>query len=135
MLEDYHNKVFILVLYHFLNLRHIVAPSLNSILLNDSMFGFPSSPEKASEGLLKLNYLCIVPLVHLLNIWIFFIVVKRTWKQISKCWVSWLNISWAFLVHKLKQSVFSTLKVWSQASGDVNLVYKTINMLIMIEKN
>ncbi len=55
MLEDYH----ILVLYHFLNLRHIVAPTLNSILLNDSMFGFPSPHEKASEGLLKLElYLC-----------------------------------------------------------------------------
>ncbi len=61
-----------------MNLRHIVAPSLNSILLNDSMFQFPSSHEEASEGLLKLEYLCIVPLIHLLNILFIFLLL---WKE------------------------------------------------------
>ncbi len=77
MLEDYHNKVFILVLYYFLNLRHIVAPSLNSILLNDSMFGFPSSLEEASEGLLKLELSLYCAIGASIKYMIFFLLLCK----------------------------------------------------------
>ncbi len=78
MLVDYHNKVFILVLYHFLNLRHIVTPSLNSILLNDSMFGFPFSHEEASEGLLKLELSLYCAIDASIEYMMFFLLL---WKE------------------------------------------------------
>jgi hypothetical protein len=98
LVEDYDNKVLIPMLvkvYHFLNVKHRFAPTLNRIVPNDSMFEVHDSYEKTSEGLLRSEISLYFHNDASIEDMIFFYYGGKNTK--NKMLGFWSNRSWAFL--------------------------------------